>query len=72
MLLMFDMGHEESVYYWYLLDNDCISCRNCGLDVTWMSQYTCRSRNLGHWNAWYSSPMEPLWQTRHVRSSLGV
>ena len=45
---------------------------NCGLDVTLMSQYTCRSRFLGHWKEWYSSPMGVPLHNLQVRCSLGV
>ena len=68
--LMCDM--KRLMYFCKFMGNVCIWLRNCGLDVKLMSRYTCRSRALGHWNAWYSSPIDVPWQNLQVHCSLGV
>ena len=71
-LLIFNTGHKEVNVRCTFVGNVCMSRRNWGLDVTCMSQCTCRSMFLGHWKDWYSSPMGVPLQNLQVRCSLGV
>ena len=49
-LLVFDRDIKRLMLRCTFTGNVSISWRNCGLDVTLMSQYTCRPTFLGHWN----------------------